>query len=48
MTESTKKKLNQNDFLIDIECNKKELNQKFEKLNKVFAESSERKKLLRL
>ena len=56
MTETTKKKLNEKDYLMNSESSscqvspegRKELNQKIDKLSRVFAESSERKKLLRL
>jgi len=56
MTEKKKLKLDEKDFLFDIEGTasqhalegSKDLKQKIEKLSSSFAESSERKKLLRL
>jgi hypothetical protein len=56
MTEQNKRKINEKDFLFNIDSSsckvspeeRKDLEQKIEKLSSVFAESSQRKKLLRL
>jgi len=56
MIDVKKQKLDEKDFLFNIESNscnfsgqdRKELEEKIEKLNSIFTESSERKKLLRL